>query len=341
MYLYLLKRIAYSFLVILGVSVVIFFIVSIIPGNPARIAAGAKAPKWAVEKISKEMGLDKPIVERYFLWLGNIFKGDMGKSLVTRRPVIVDIGRFLPATLQLVLLSGTFIVFFGITFGRISARYANTWLDGIFRVGAYIGIVTPAFVWAVLFVLIFGYWFPVFPTSGMINPGMQPPPRITGMYFFDGLITGHFLVALSSLEHILLPSLALAMGPISQEARITRSTMVDAKDKDYVLSARAYGVPPKVINKHLLLKPSLIPTVSVMALDISALLGNAFLVELIFDYPGLSHYGVVAMLNKDIFAIIAVVLIIGITYVIANVIVDLILAKLDPRVAFGGGKANA
>lgn len=336
---YFVKRIIYSIGVLLGVSVLIFTISNIVPGDPARMALGPRAPEWAVEALRKQMNLDKPLVTRYFLWLSNLVRGDLGESLRSRRPITRDIAEYLPASLEIIALSALFMAGIGINLGRLSAKYAGTWFDGLIRIVSYVGIVTPAFVWAIVFSLVFSYLLPIFPTIGRISPNLTPPPRVTGMYIIDGLIAGNFRVALDALWHIILPALALAMGGAAQAARMTRASMVDNADKDYILAARAYGVPDRLIYRKLLLKPSLIAPISIMALDIAALLGNAFLVELVFLYPGFSRYGVEAMLNKDLFAIISVVLIIGIAYTVANILIDMIIAYLDPRVRFGGSRS--
>lgn len=337
---YIIKRISYSIFVLLGLSILIFLIGHLVPGDPARLALGPHAPEWAVENLRKEMNLDKPIFTQYYLWLIDSVKGDFGKSLVTRRPVSEDIIEFLPATLEIVFVSAIIMAIFGIILGILSARYFNTWLDGVIRVISYLGIVTPAFVWAIIFILIFGYIIPIFPTIGRYGSGIELPTTITGMVIIDGLLTGNFSAAYDTFMHIFLPAVALAMGGTAQAARITRSSMTDNMGKDYILAAKAYGIPTKIIMNKLLLKPSLIPTVSVMALDIAALIGNAFLVELLFNYPGLSRYGVRAMLNKDLNAISAVVLIIGVVYILANIIIDIIVSYLDPRVRYSGGKSN-
>lgn len=335
---YFAKRLVYSVGVLFGVSVLIFFISNIVPGDPARMALGPRAPEWAVEALRKEMNLDKPVVQRYFLWLSNLLKGDLGESLRSRRPITKDIAEYLPASLEIIFLSALFMALIGINLGRLSARFAGTWLDGLIRIVSYIGIVTPAFVWAILFSLLFSYLIPIFPTIGRLSPNLTSPGRITGMYVIDGLLTGNFRVSLDALWHLILPSLALSLGGAAQAARMTRASMVDNAEKDYILAARAYGVPEKLIYRRLLLKPSLIAPISIMALDIAALLGNAFLVELVFLYPGFSRYGVEAMLNKDLFAIISVVLVIGIAYTIANIVIDIVIAYLDPRVRLGGSK---
>lgn len=338
---YIIKRFLYSILVLLGLSIIIFVISRIVPGDPARMALGPRAPEYAVDNLRAEMHLDEPLYMQYVLWLGDALKGDFGQSLITRRAVAEDIVEFLPATMEIVIISALIVIFVGINLGILSARYSNRWFDGVIRVFSYLGIVTPAFVWAIIFILIFGYTLPIFPTIGRLSSEVVAPQTITGMYMIDGLITGNFAAVGDSFMHIFLPALALSMGPAAQAARITRSSMTENEKKDYIVSARAFGIPQKFIMKHQLLKPSLIPTVSVMALDIASLIGNAFLVELLFNFPGLSRYGVTAMLNKDLPAISAVVLVLGIFYILANIVIDIIVSFLDPRIRSLGGAQNA
>jgi len=334
----LLKRVGLSLFVLLGLSILIFLIARVVPGDPARLALGPRAPDWAVENLRTEMHLDEPVHVQYALWVNGIIHGDLGKSLVTRRPVTADIAEFLPATFEIVVLSALVMVAGGITLGVLSAKYSHTWLDSVIRVVSYLGIVTPAFVWAIIFMLIFGYLIPLFPTTGRISPGLLAPGTITGMYTIDALLAGRPDVAWDAFIHLVLPAVALAMGGLAQAARITRASMTDNMGKDYIAAATAYGVPEGRILRKYLLKPSLIPTVSVMALDIAALFGNAFLVELIFNYPGLSRYGIQAMLNKDLNAISAVIMVLGLVFVTVNIIIDLIVARLDPRISLVGGR---
>jgi len=332
----LLKRIGLSIFVLFGLSILIFVIARVVPGDPARLALGPRAPEWAVQNLRLEMHLDKPLYAQYALWLEGIVHGDLGKSLVTRRPVTNDIREFLPATLEIVLLAAVVMAIGGITLGVLSAKYSNSWFDGIMRIVSYLGIVTPAFVWAIIFMLIFGYVFPLFPTTGRLSPGFAPPPEITGMYTLDSLLTGNLASAWDAFLHLVLPAIALAMGGLAQAARITRSSMTDNMSKDYIAAATAYGLPPGRILIKYLLKPSLIPTVSVMALDIAALFGNAFLVELIFNYPGLSRYGIEAMLNKDLNAICAVIMVLGVVFITMNILIDVLVSYLDPRISLVG-----
>jgi len=337
---FLLKRLLHSVFVLLGLSILIFIIARVMPGDPARAALGPRAPEWAVQRVRESMYLDKPLYAQYYYWLRDALHGDFGESLVTRRDVATDIKEFLPATMELALFAGVIMAVFGILLGAISARYSNTWIDNVVRIGSYIGVVTPSFVFAVLFLLAFGYVLHILPSMGRLSAGVTRPPVITGLITLDGLFTGNFRAVGDALWHLIMPGVALALGGMSQEARITRSSMSDNLRKDYIAAERAQGIPERVINLKYLLKPSLIPTVSILGLDFAALLANAFLVELIFNWPGMSRYGINGMLRKDLNAIIAVIMVMGVVFVIVNIIVDLIVAFLDPRIRLGAERSK-
>ena len=332
---FIVKRLVYSVFVLVGLSILIFVIARVMPGHPARMALGARAPEWAVERLREEMHLNEPLYVQYYYWAKGALHGDFGMSLVTRRSVANDIKEFLPASLELALYAGIFMGIIGITLGTISGWYSNTWIDNLVRVISYIGIVTPSFVFAIFFVLIFSYALEIFPTMGRIASDLIPPPRITGMITLDALITGNFAIFLDALKHLFLPAISLAMGPLAQEARITRSSINDNLKKDYIAAERSCGIPERTIMFKYLLKPSLIPTISIYGLDFASLLGNAFLIELIFNWPGLSRYGMNAMLRKDLNAMTAIILVFGLVFVIVNIIVDIIVEYLDPRIRLG------
>lgn len=201
------------------------------------------------------------------------------------------------------------------------------------RVISYVGIAVPSFVVAILLQLFLGYGLHLFPIIGQLSPGVSPPVHITGMYLVDSILSGNFSTAGNALWHLILPSFALALGPIAQEARILRSSVVENQNSDFTLSETSRGFPERTITLRYLLKPSLIPMITVYALDVSSMIANAFLIELIFDWPGFSRYGLNAMLSKDLNAIVAVVLVIGIIFVVANSLVDVIVSRLDPRIS--------
>lgn len=325
-------RLLHSIVVLLGLSILIFILVRVVPGDPVRAAVGARVPEETVQRIREEMYLDQPYHVQYFVWLKNTLRGDFGQSLNTRRDVSEDIKAYLPATLELALFAGVFMAVFGVLLGALSAYRRNSWLDNIIRVFAYTGVVTPSFVFAILFVLLFGYYWEGFPTAGRIAQGIAVPARVTGMMTVDSLLAGNFKAFFSALHHLVLPGISLAMSGISQQARITRAALVDNLQKDFVLAHRTYGISRANVLMKYALKPSLIPTVSILGLDFAALLSNAFLVELVFNWPGLSRYGVTTILQKDVNAVAAVVMVLGVTFIVMNVLVDLVVAWLDPRI---------
>jgi peptide/nickel transport system permease protein len=204
------------------------------------------------------------------------------------------------------------------------------------RVLSYAGIALPAFVVGILLLLFFGYEFQIIPVLGRLSPELGEPAKITGLFVIDALLSGHPAIAWDAFLHLLPPAFALALGPLVQDARVLRSSLADNANKEYMAVSTSYGLPASLLAWKYLLKPSAASAVTVMGLDFSALLGQAFLVEKIFNWPGISRYGINAMLNKDLNAICAVVLIIGTIYFIVNLIVDLIIAALDPRMRIGG-----
>lgn len=332
---FLIKRILQGLLVIFGLSIFIFIISRIIPGDPARLALGPRATAEAVLQLRQEMHLDESLPQQYKYWITEAIHGNFGKSVNTKRPVVQDIKEFLPATIELVLVSGFILVVFSIILGLLAAKHKDTWIDALVRFSAYIGIAIPAFVMASILLLFFGLAWHFMPVLGRLSPGIVPPPTVTNLLLVDCLLAGDFLAFWDALQHILLPAISLALGGMLQEARILRSSMSDNMNKEYISVAKGYGIPRNVIIRKYLFKPSFIPVVSVMGLDLASLMGNAFLVERIFNWPGLSRYGLNAMLTKDLNSISAVIIIIGLMFLVINIIVDIIIAALDPRIRVG------
>lgn len=335
---YILKRLLWSILVLVGLSILVFAIARVVPGDPARMALGPRASEETVANLRQELNLDKPLVTQYFLWVKGVFNKDLGKSLMSRRAVVEDLKDYLPATFEVIILAALIETFGGIFLGAISAKYAGKWVDNVVRVISYLGVVTPAFVWAIILMLVFGYIIPVLPILGRIDESIIPPNTVTGFMTIDSLIAGNMQAFKSAFLHLIMPAIALAMAGLAQAARITRSSMIENLSKDFVGAEVSSGIPMNKIMVKYVMKPSLISTVSIIALDIAAMIGNAFLVELVFNYPGVSRYGINAMLNKDLNAITAVIMIIGIAFLVVNIIVDIIAAHLDPRIKLQGVK---
>lgn len=329
------KRLLQGIFVIVGLSMLIFIISRLVPGDPARLALGPRASQEAVDLLRQELYLDEPLPKQYVLWLRDVFQGDLGDSLVTKRPVAMDVAQFLPATLELALFSALIMVVFSLLFGLFSAKYKNKAPDTVIRIFAYIGVAVPSFVMAVLLLLLFGYVWKVIPVIGRLSTGVAAPATITGFYTIDSLLTGNFRTAWDAMLHLLLPALALAIGPLFQEARILRSSLVDNMSKEHISVSTGYGLPGGLLMRKYLFKSSFGPVINVMGLDFASMIGNAFLVETIFNWPGLSRYGINAMLYKDLNAISAVIIIIGLVFLVVNLIVDILSAYVDPRIHLG------
>jgi peptide/nickel transport system permease protein len=325
------RRIGTSLLVLFGVSVLIFAIARVIPGDPARVALGPNAKQEQVDQLRAAMFLDEPVVAQYGHFLSGLARGDLGISLYTNRPVMTDIADFLPATLELVLVSGVMMIAIGLPLGILSARYRGRWPDHVIRVISLLGVSAPAFVWAVVLMLLFAFYLPLFPIAGRLHDSFDIP-RVTGFLTIDTVIAGNWAAFGDAWRHLALPAFALALSGIGQAARLTRANMIETYEKPYIEMAQAYGWPEKRIANRYAFKPSLIPSLTIIGLDFAALLGNAFLVEAVFGWPGLSRYGVNVILRKDLNAIVGTVLIISAMFILVNIIVDILTVILNPRI---------
>lgn len=335
---YLLHRLVLAVVVMFGLSIVIFAISHVMPGDVATMALGSTATEEAKENYRLANHLYDSLPQQYLYWMGGVLHGDFGTSTSTNRPVVTDVAQFLPATLELVVMAAVMLVGLSILLGVLAAKFRDTFVDGLVRVLSYIGVAMPGFVIATLLVLLFGHVFQIIPVLGRLSHGLVPPNPITGFYTIDALLAGNWKVFWDAFLHLLTPAFALALGGLCQEARIVRNSMVENAGKDYLSAMRGYGVPEGKILRHYQLKPSLIPAVSCMGMDIASLMGNAFLIETIFNWPGISRYGLSSMLSKDLNAISAVLLVFGAIFVLVNIVVDLIVAGLDPRIRLGGAK---
>lgn len=329
---FLIHRTLFSVLVLLGLSLLIFMIARVIPGDPARIALGPLASRTQIEALRAEMHLDEPLYRQYAYYLGGLLRGDFGPSLYTHRPVGLDLRDLLPATLELVLYAGLIMVAVGVPLGILAAYHRDTWVDDAVRLVSLAGVTTPAFVWAIMLMLIFAYALGVLPVAGRLSPGVLPPPAVTGMITIDAPLGRNPAAYLDFLRHLLLPATSLALAGIAQAARLTRASMVDVAGRPFIEAARAFGISEVRIAMKYMLKPSLIPTVTILGLDFAALLGNAFLVEAVFNWPGIARYGVEVILRKDLNAIVAVVMVVGLFFVAINFLIDILVGYLDPRI---------
>jgi len=329
--LYLAKRAISLLLVFLGLAILIFVIARVVPGDPARIALGPLATAAQVAEMRAEMGLDQPFLQQLWHFLSGLSHGDLGKSLLTSRPVMQDILHALPATLELVLFTIFLQVVLSIPLGVLAAVYRDTWVDNITRVISLIGVVTPGFVLAIILQLLASYYITFFPVTGRLEPGLAFSADVTGLLLIDSLVAGRWDVFADALRHLLLPSIALAAAGVGQVMRITRSSMIEVSRKDFIEASRAYGIPERVVTFRYMLRLASVAPLTILGLEFASLIGNAFVVEFVFSWPGIASYGVRTILQKDLNAVIGVVLVSGVFFVLANLFIDILLGIIDPR----------
>jgi peptide/nickel transport system permease protein len=333
---FLARRLALAVLVVLGVSLLIFILARIMPGDPARLALGPAATPDQVAELRQQMGLDQPLFAQYATFLKNALHFDFGVSLYTDRPVAADIADTFPATLELILIAGLTMGIIGIGLGIASARFRDGGIDNGSRLFALLCVAMPNFVWALLLMLLASYWLGVLPIAGRLSDGITPPPDVTGMMTVDALIAGRPDVFWDALWHLVLPGLALALPGLAQLARLARTSMVDSYARPFVEFARAYGISEWLIASKYALRPASIPVLTILGMQVVALLGSAFLIESVFMWPGMARYGVQAILRKDLNAIIAVATLTSVCFVSFNMLVDAAVVLIDPRIRHQG-----
>lgn len=317
---------------LVGLSILIFCMARLVPGDPAELALGTNATEEAKELYRQENHLYEPIYTQYWYWLTGALHGDLGESTQTKRAVALDIQQFLPATLELVFFAMLVEITVGLAFGILSARYAGKWVDNIVKVFSYFGIALPSFVVAVLLMLLLCYVWPVLPAIGRVSTSVARPETMTGLYMVDSLLQGNWACLKDSFLHLILPAISLAGVGIAQSARITRTNMVENMGKDYVSAEISAGIPMRKVVLQYVLRPSCIPTVSYFAMDAASMLGVSFAVEKIFNYPGLARYCLNALLNMDLNAIVGTVMVFGIAFLLVNILVDILSVMIDPRI---------
>lgn len=330
---HVMRRILAMVPALLGVIVCIFLLTRVLPGDPARTLAGEQADPATVEKIRAEMGLDQPVFGQFFSYLRDLAGGDLGFAWHTGQPVLTDFASRLPATVELALVAVVISLLVGVPMGVISATRRDRPIDHASRVFSLIGSSMPLF-WLALMVIFVFYnklgWEPA--PLGRLAQGVNPPTTITGLFVVDSLLTGDFVALKSALSHVIWPALCLATGSTAIIARMTRSEMLEVINQDYVRTARSKGLPPaKVILKHAL-KNAAPVIVTVVGLQFGQLLGGAVITETVFSWPGIGSYVVQSVLATDYAPVQAFTLLAAVIYLTVNLCVDLVNARLDPRI---------
>lgn len=331
---YIIKRLLMLIPVLIGVSVIVFFLLRVCAADPAPVVLGQHATEESMNAWREANGLNKPVVMQYVDFVKGALRGDFGTSYYTKKPVLEEIAARFPATLELAIFAIIIASVFGIAIGVVAAVKKNSIIDNASMVLSLVGVSIPIFWLGILLIILFVKVLGWLPASGRINPMLRPDGGV-GLYLIDTLISGDFAAFKDALWHIILPGCTLALYTLAIISRMTRSSMLDTLNQDYIRTARSKGLSEgKVIVKHAL-RNALMPIVTVIGLQFGSLLGGAVLTETVFAWPGIGSYTVDCITKSDFPVIQAVVLIIATIFVVMNLIVDLIYAFLDPRIKYG------
>jgi len=330
---YVVQRVLWAVPVLLGVLIAVFIGLHVVPGNVAQAIAGAHATAAQIRLLTKQLGLDQPIYVQFWAYFVQIVRGDFGTSLQYHNAVSFDIGQAFPITMQLSLAALVIAGVVGVLAGVLAAAFRNTWLDNVIMVLVLIGISMPIFWTGVMLILALGVDLPLFPFSSVISAGTVLP-HITGMPVVDALLTGNWSATVDALHHLVLPAITLATYPVAFITRMTRGAMIEVLSQDYLRTARAKGLKESVVVwKHALRNASL-PIVTVLGLQVGALLSGAVLTETIFAIPGIGRLMIQGILFRDYPLVQGIVILAACVFVVINLVVDLIYARLDPRIRY-------
>ncbi len=335
MYRFILKRVGLLIPTLFGVITLVFFMLALSPGDPARVILGERANKEAVESLRADLGLDKPLMVQYGLYLKRISHFDFGKSIKSGQNVIDEIGSHFPATLELALFAMLFAAVTGIFIGVISATKRYTFIDYASMFGALFGVSMPVFWLGLVLIIIFSVNLDLLPTGGRMNIRYYFTP-ITNFYIVDGFIhlfkTGDPKVLGSAIVHIILPAITLGTIPLAIIARITRSSMLEVLKQDYIKTARATGMPERKVIFKYALRNALLPVVTVIGLQFGLLLSGAILTETIFAWPGIGKWLYMAIEARDFPAVQGGIIVVSTCFVLINLVVDVLYSVINPRI---------
>ena len=329
---YIIRRIFVLVPTLLGVSIIVFLMLHLTPGDPAELLMGERASEQALQEIREHLGLNKPLHVQYGLLLKQLIKGDLGETIWTRQQVWIEIKQRFPATIELSIVALFISCFAGMIFGIISATKQYSIFDYVSMLGALAGVSMPIFWLGLVFMLIFSLNLGLLPMSARLSVGIELE-TITNFYILDALLTKNWAAFRDALWHIIMPAVTLSTIPTAIVARMTRSAMLEVLRQDYIRTARAKGLSQfKVIFKHAL-RNALIPVVTTIGLQFGVLLGGAILTETIFAWPGVGKWMYDAVMQRDYMVIRSGTLFIATLFVLINLCVDVLYAVINPRIS--------
>ena len=328
------KRLVYLVVMLFGVATLVFILTKMIPGDPtvANLSQRALNDPEIVAAYRAKYGLDQPLPVQYILYMKNLLQFDLGTSMRTNKPVLSELARCYPATIELALFAIVIAAILGVSFGIISAIRRNSILDQTVRAISVTGVSIPSFWFALLVLYFFYYKLKLLPGPGRLSNAFTAPATVTGMYVIDSLLEGNIPKALDAVSHLILPGTVLAAFTMGLITRTARSNLLDVMSTDYIRTAKAKGLSrPGLIIRHAL-GNALIPVLTVIGLGLGNLLGGMVLVETIFNWPGVGQFAYESVLSVDFHSIIGVALLIALNYMVINTVVDILYGIIDPRV---------
>jgi peptide/nickel transport system permease protein len=317
--------------ILLGLSILVFGWIRALPGGPAEALLGERATAASIAQIEKQYGLDKPIYVQYGSYLKTVVQGDFGTSITTRQPVIEEIKRRFPATVELALAAGIFSILLGIPLGFLAAKRYGGFLDHASLVGSLLGISIPVFFLGIVLKYIFSVKLGLLPTVGRISV-LIDVEHPTNFYVLDAIIAGNMEALWDTIKHLILPAVALGSIPLAIIARITRAAVLDVQNEDYVRTARAKGVSPGIVDRRHVLRNALLPITTIIGLQVGLLLSGAVLTETVFAWPGMGTWLVDAIDNRNFPVLQGGILFLAVIFVFVNLVVDLSYALINPRI---------
>jgi peptide/nickel transport system permease protein len=316
-----------------GVIVITFLLTRAIPGDPAAYFAGGAATQEAVEQVRRQLGLDRPLVEQFFRYVGSLAQGDLGLSLTTGQPVLQELLARLPASLEMVLLSLLLACAVAIPLGVAAATRPGSWVDQLARLITTAGVSLPTFFTGLLLAYVFYFLLGWAPSPlGRLDPMFSPPPPVTGLYLIDAALTGDGALWWAAFRQLILPVATMTIFVLAPIARMTRASMLSVLGSDFVRTARASGLSPTTVLVRYALRNALLPVVTTLGMVFGFMIGSSVVIEKVFGWPGVGSYAIDALTASDYAPVQGFVLTMGILFVLLNLLVDVLYVVIDPRV---------
>ncbi|MEM9307479.1 MAG: ABC transporter permease [Pseudomonadota bacterium] len=330
-------RILQAIPVVIGVVIITFVLTRALPGDPAVYFAGDAADEASIQQVREALGLDKPLTEQFMIYVGDLLRGDWGNSLSTGQPVLSDLARRLPASLELTLLALLLSCAIATPLGVMAATKPGSWRDHLCRVLVTAGVSLPTFFTGILLIYVFYYLLDIAPSPlGRLDFLYVEPDPITGFYLIDAAIAGDWKTFGGAAKQLILPACTMAIFTLAPIARMTRASMLQALSSDFIRTARAAGLPRQKVLLSYALRNALLPVVTTLGMVFSFALGANVLVEKVFAWPGIGSYAVDALVASDYAAVQGFVLAMALLFVALNLTIDLVYAVIDPRIGFEG-----